>query len=134
MDVSETKKKLEDFKRSLPTIVASILKDLAPQIEQMNRAQLAEGRDADGKKTPRYKSRDKTGRIKFRDTGDYYRSINAEVRGQKLSLESQDKKEKYLNPWKGVIPTLGLSPQNMLRLQQLVDIKLSEMLNNLLNS
>lgn len=116
-DLGDIANEIREFSNNIGNVIQQELTKLEPDIEELNREQLRQGKDASGKDNPKYKkSTGKTGNIKFHETGKFYKSLKADVRGNTIDLESTDPKAIWLNPWKGVLTTVGLSPLSMTKL------------------
>jgi len=92
---------------------------LTEDIEELNREQLRKGERVDGSKLPNYapSSFPKTGPIKLRDTGSFYRGITAETAPTALTIEGQDSKSAKLIARYGDV--IGLSEESIAKLQAL---------------
>lgn len=97
-------KKLHNFVRNLENILKDTeeytikaVKFDSEIIEQYNIQQLQNSTSSNGEILPEYSDRSKSefgksGRIKLKDTGEFYRGITAEVRKNQLQLISKSKK------------------------------------------
>jgi len=133
-DLSDIANDIRAFSNDLGNIIDQELTKLEPDMEELNREQLRQGKDASGKDTPKYKkSTGKTGKIKFRDTGKFYKSLKAEVKGGVIDLDSSDPKSKWLNPWKGVLTTVGLSPISISKLSAKLTKSIEIRIQNIFN-
>ena len=133
-DLKDIANEIRAFSNDIGNIIDQELTKLEPDIEELNREQLRQGKDASGKSTPNYKpSTGKKGKIKFRETGTFYKSLKAEVKGGIIDLDSSDPKSKWLNPWKGILTTIGLSPASMTRLGVMLTKSIEIRIKNIFN-
>ena len=136
MSFREKLAKLKRLESEIGDLINETLSEHSKDMADLNRKQLAEGKDATGATNPKYKSKGKRGPLKFRETGDYYKSIVAEVKGTKVDMKSTDAKAKYLDPYKGHgtrIETLGLSPDSITALRQPLTSTLIEKIKNFIS-
>jgi hypothetical protein len=100
----------------------------------LNVDQLESGISSLGTPTPNYSPRGKKrgrGRITFKETGAYHKSIRAVVtKTGRLSMTSSDKKAKYLRNYKGKTRTLGLTKKSMSKLKPRVLAKFKSIFTN----
>lgn len=120
-DLKDIASDIRAFSNNLDSIIEQELVKLEPDMEELNREQLRQGKNASGGNNPKYKpSTGKKGKIKFKETGTFYKSLKADVRGSTIDIVSTDPKSKWLNPWKGVLTTIGLSPLSMSKLSAML--------------
>ncbi|MCH2217511.1 MAG: hypothetical protein MK076_05445 [Flavobacteriales bacterium] len=113
--------RLISLSNSVEKITIEEIRKESKLISDLNRDQLMKGIDAFGNPTPEYsessKKKGKRGRIKFFDTGDYQKAIKPVFDNEGIDIESTDFKNAFLNPYKKVIETLGLTNESIIQLQ-----------------
>ncbi|MDC3237436.1 hypothetical protein OAT93_01745 [bacterium] len=106
--------RLERMKKGVLKVSIQEFKEESQLLGDLNRSQLNEGLDANGKPTPNYaESSKKSGRIRFKDTGKYTEGIKPLFEGDGFQMTSTDEKRAFLNPWKKVVETLGVTVKNL---------------------
>ena len=106
--------RLERMKKEALNISIDEFKEEDQMLGDLNRGQLSEGLDANGNPNPNYaQSSKKSGRIKFKDTGKYTSGIKPLFDTDGFEMTSTDEKRAFLNPWKKVVETLGLTIKNL---------------------
>lgn len=122
--IEETISRIENMIRMAPIIAVEEFKKEADLMAQLNRDQLMSGTDALGNSTPTYVSNSKApqapGKIKFFDKGDFQQGIKSLFSSEGIEMTSTDFKNKFLNPYKKVVETLGLSPRSVEEVQIVV--------------
>ena len=127
--ISKLKKAKETL--SSPTFQKETIQNNSKAIEDLNRGQLRKGINSDGGTFPDYKSRKKTGPIKWFDTGVYYRSLNTEFFSSGFLVGSTDSKDKFIEGRKG--PVKGLTEQSILVLHKEIKKQLFIKLRAIIN-
>jgi hypothetical protein len=122
--IKEVLKRLIALQKAIEAIVINEIKAQSELIEQLNREQLMSGKDAFGNDTPNYvkgsKQPQAPGKMKFFDTGDYQRGIKAVFESEGIEMTSTDFKNKFLNPYKESVETLGLNDESIKKLQAVI--------------
>jgi hypothetical protein len=111
---------LKQLPSTLSRALNEVVQDNAYVLELDNQAQLEEGLDSNNRDiTPEYtpftvQEKQEAGqpydRVTLRDSGDFYRSIVAQVRGEAITMEASDEKTQELQQKYGR-DILGLSEE-----------------------
>ncbi len=107
--------KLKSMLKNVDQITIRELERNPQRLVQMNRAQLMQGINADGGSMPNYaaSNKKKSGKINLFDKGDFQRGITTMFDDQGLDMTSADDKSWFLDPFRKVINTLGLTDGNI---------------------
>ena len=107
--------KLKSMLKNVDQITIRELERNPQRLVQMNRAQLMQGINADGGSMPNYaaSNKKKSGKINLFDKGDFQRGITTMFDDQGLDMTSTDDKSWFLDPFRKVINTLGLTDGNI---------------------
>jgi len=119
--IEKTIKRVKNIQSSIEKIAKEEIEKQAGLIERLNRSRLAKGIDAEGNATPKYAANSKApkapGNIKFLDSGDFYADIQAKFDNAGLTVDSS---KFFLDPFRGTVETLGLSPDDIEKLINVV--------------
>ena len=107
--------RLKKLRDSVEQIAITELEKNPSNLVKMNREQLMNGIDADGGDMPNYadSNKKKSGKINLFDTGDFQRGIEPIFSDDGVDMISADSKAWFLDPFREVINTLGLTDENI---------------------
>lgn len=106
-------KVLENMLKNVEQITINELEKNPNVLAEMNRDQLMSGVNADGGSMPNYaESNKKSGKINLFLKGDFQRGITPMFDDQGMDMISTDGKASFLDPFRKVINTLGLTDAN----------------------
>lgn len=107
-------KVMQDMLKNVEHITIAELEKNPNALAEMNREQLMSGINADGGSMPNYAaSSKKSGKINLLDKGPFQAGIKPMFDDQGMDMISTDSKTSFLNPFRQVINTLGLTPDNI---------------------
>jgi hypothetical protein len=129
--------KLKSIDSNIEKIAISVYAAHESNIADLNKEQLMDGIDANGRDMPSYvansRSRYAPSKIKLRDTGRFQEGIKADANSKSIDITSTDPKVRFLENYRGKNITLGLTPKSIMLLNLKVLPKIQAEIKRLLS-